>query len=235
MNEKIIIAIDGHSSCGKSTLAKDLAQELSYIYVDTGAMYRAMALFADQQGLIKDNKVTDIEKFKTSLSDVSISFDRDKEGKLFTKLNDTNVEKEIRSMRVSNMVSYVSSLDFVREKLVKSQQQLGKNKGIVMDGRDIGTVVFPEAEVKIFLTAPAKIRAQRRYDELNNKGETVKYEEVLDNIISRDYMDEHREISPLRKADDAITLDNSSMTPKQQLAYITTKIMKSELKNINRN
>lgn len=225
MNKKIIIAIDGHSSCGKSTLAKDLARELDYIYVDTGAMYRAIALYADQSGLITKNTVTDLEKLKSLLVDANISFDRDNEGKLFTQLNGTNVENEIRSMKISNMVSHVSSLDFVREKLVKAQQELGENKGIVMDGRDIGTVVFPKAELKIFLTASAKIRAQRRFDELNNKGEDVNFDEVLNNIISRDYMDENREISPLRKAEDAITLDNSQLNQNEQLAYIITKLV----------
>lgn len=224
MNKKIIIAIDGHSSCGKSTLAKDLASQLNYIYVDTGAMYRASALFAEESGFIKDNKVTDLEKFKTLLEDATISFERDNEGQLFTKLNGVNVEDEIRSMRISNMVSHVSSLDFVREKLVNIQQQLGKDKGIVMDGRDIGTVVFPEAELKIFLTASAEIRAQRRYDELTRKGERVDFKEVLDNIVSRDHMDETREISPLRKAEDAITLDNSHFNREEQLAYIIEKI-----------
>lgn len=224
MNNKITIAIDGHSSCGKSTLAKDLATELKYIYVDTGAMYRAVALFANQQGLIKDNKLTDIEKLRSSIQDVSITFGRDKEGKLFTELNGVNVESNIRTMEISNMVSHVSSLDFVREKLVKMQQELGENKGIVMDGRDIGTVVFPNAEMKIFLTASAEIRAQRRYDELIQKGESVNFDEVLENIVSRDHMDETREISPLRKADDAITLDNSHISREEQLAYIIERI-----------
>ena len=224
MDNKIIIAIDGHSSCGKSTLAKDLAHKLNYIYVDTGAMYRTIALYADQCGLIKDNIVTDKTKLKAGLQDVTISFGRDSEGKLFTKLNGANVEQEIRSMKISNMVSHVSSLDFVREKLVKAQQELGKDKGIVMDGRDIGTVVFPKAELKIFLTASAKIRAQRRYDELTKKGDPVNFKEVLDNIVSRDYMDENRDISPLRKADDAITLDNSHLNQEEQLAYIITKL-----------
>ena len=224
MNKKIIIAIDGHSSCGKSTLAKDLAKQLNYIYVDTGAMYRASALFADQSGLIKDNKVTDLAAFEKGLKDATISFERDAKGQLFTKLNGTNVERQIRTMKISNMVSHVSSLDFVREKLVKAQQELGENKGIVMDGRDIGTVVFPKAELKIFLTASAKIRAQRRYDELIQKGDSVNFEEVLENIVSRDHMDETREISPLRKADDAITLDNSELNREEQLAYITKKL-----------
>lgn len=225
MNKKITIAIDGHSSCGKSTLAKDLAKELNYIYVDTGAMYRAVALFADQQGLIKDNQISDEEALKSALTDVSISFGRDDYGKLFTQLNGINVEDQIRTMRISNMVSHVSSLDFVREKLVKIQQELGENKGIVMDGRDIGTVVFPQAELKIFLTASAEIRAQRRYDELSMKGDKVNFQEVLDNIVSRDHMDENREISPLRKAEDAITLDNSHINREEQLAYIIKKLV----------
>lgn len=225
MKNKIIIAIDGHSSCGKSTLAKDLAHKLDYIYVDTGAMYRTVALFADQAGWVKDNLVTDTKKLKDALKNVQISFGRDEDGKLFTSLNGKNVEHKIRSMKISNMVSHISSLDFVREKLVKMQQELGEHKGIVMDGRDIGTVVFPKAELKIFLTASAQIRAQRRYDELTEKGESVNFDEVLNNIVSRDYMDENRKISPLRKAEDALILDNSHLSREEQLAYIITKIV----------
>lgn len=224
MDKKIIIAIDGHSSCGKSTMAKDLAARLNYIYVDTGAMYRAVALFADKAGLVRDNKLTDAEQLRMLLPELVISFGRDKDNKLFTVLNGVNVENEIRTMKVSNMVSHISSLDFVREKLVKAQQELGKQKGIVMDGRDIGTVVFPQAELKIFLTARPEIRAQRRYDELRGKGEQVDFDAVLENIKSRDYLDETRDISPLRQADDAIVLDNSELTPKQQLEFVLEKM-----------
>lgn len=220
MNNKIIIAIDGHSSCGKSTLAKDLAKRLDYIYVDTGAMYRSVALFTSQQGLIKDNKVTDLALLEEKLNDISITFDRDEQGKLFTLLNGQNVEKEIRSLSIANIVSTVSTISFIRQKLVKLQQAMGEDKGIVMDGRDIGTVVFPDAELKIFLTASAKIRAQRRFDELAEKGETIKFEDVLENIVSRDYTDENREISPLRKADDALLVDNSELNQDQQLDFI---------------
>lgn len=224
MNNRIIIAIDGHSSCGKSTLAKDLAKELDYIYVDTGAMYRAVALFADQKGLLKNKKVVDTDKFEQLLKDVEISFNRNKSGELFTMLEGQNVEDKIRTMKISNIVSNISSHNFVREKLVAAQQKLGDKKGIVMDGRDIGTVVFPQAELKIFLTASAKIRAQRRFDELTAKGDDVNFDEVLDNIVSRDYKDENRDISPLRKAEDAITLDNSHLSKEEQLAYILQKI-----------
>lgn len=220
MNNKITIAIDGHSSCGKSTLAKDIAKQLDYIYVDTGAMYRAVALFAKRSGLITNNQVNDLQKFKTLLKKVTITFGKDNKGKLFTQLNGDDVEREIRSLEISNIVSHISSFDFVRKKLVKLQQQLGKNKGIVMDGRDIGTVVFPQAELKIFLTASPEIRAQRRYDELIQKGDKVNYDDVLQNIVSRDHMDETRKISPLRKADDAVVLDNSHINREEQLQRI---------------
>lgn len=226
MNKKIIIAIDGHSSCGKSTVAKDLAKNLGYIYIDTGAMYRAVALFADQSGLIENKKITDIQKFEKLLQQVIISFGKNSKGVNTTQLNGVNVENKIRTMRVSNLVSHISTFDFVRKKLVKIQQQLGKDKGIVMDGRDIGTVVFPNAELKIFLTASPEIRAQRRYDELTQKGDKVNYDEVLDNIKSRDRMDETREISPLRKAEDAIVLDNSHLTREEQLTRIIEMIKK---------
>jgi len=224
MDNEIIIAIDGHSSCGKSTLAKDLAERLNYIYVDTGAMYRAVALLAERSGLVEHNELIDSSKLKALLSHISIAFERDQDGRLITLLNGENVEQEIRNMRISNMVSHISSFDFVREKLVKIQQQLGEQKGIVMDGRDIGTVVFPQAELKIFLTARPEIRAERRYQELIAKGENVRFEEVLENVKSRDHLDETREISPLRQAKDAIVLDNSELTPQEQLEYVLDKI-----------
>ena len=233
MNTKIVIAIDGHSSCGKSTLAKDLAERLNYIYIDTGAMYRAMALFAEQNGLIYDNKLTDPSQLKNIISGANISFNKDENNQTYTVLNGINVESEIRTLRISNMVSYISTLDFVREKLVKIQQEFGIQKGIVMDGRDIGTVVFPNAELKIFLTASAKIRAQRRYDELKSKGHTVNFDAILENIESRDYLDENREISPLRKAADAFVLDNSNLTREEQLDMILTKVYANETSSIN--
>ncbi len=214
---KLTIAIDGHSSCGKSTLAKELAKELKYTYVDTGAMYRAIALAADQHQLIKNNKIDNLEKFRELLKHIEISFQHNSKGQADTLLNNVNVESKIRTMHISNMVSNISSIGFVREKLVALQQNMGKEKGIVMDGRDIGTVVFPDAGLKIFLTASAQTRAQRRYDELIAKGEKVTFEEVLTNIQERDYIDENRDISPLRKAEDAITLDNSHLSREEQL------------------
>ena len=223
MNNKIVIAIDGHSSCGKSTLAKDIAAKLNYIYIDTGAMYRAMALFAEQNGLVSDNKITDPQKLRAIISEASVSFKKE-DNHTVTLLNDVDVESEIRSLRISNIVSNISTLDFVREKLVKMQQEFGLQKGIVMDGRDIGTVVFPDAELKIFLTASAEIRAQRRYDELKMKGEQVDFNDVLENIKSRDYIDENREISPLRKASDAFILDNSNLNRGEQLEIVLSKI-----------
>ncbi len=224
--KKIIIAIDGHSSCGKSTLAKDLAKKLDYIYVDTGAMYRAVALLAEQSGLIQNKQLIDSSKLEQLLKNSTISFTKDNNGKACTLLNGNNVENKIRTLKISNIVSQISTLDFVRKKLVKTQQTLGVNKGIVMDGRDIGTVVFPNAELKIFLTATPETRAQRRFDELTQKGEAVNYDDVLQNVISRDHMDETREISPLRKAKDAIVLDNSNISRDEQLDYVLNLIDK---------
>ncbi len=223
MNKKIIIAIDGHSSCGKSTMAKALAKKLNYIYVDTGAMYRTVALFAERNGLIANNDITNAEELKKILPEVEISFTKNNENQTVTTLNGVDVESEIRSLRISKIVSKISTLDFVREKLVFAQQELGKQKGIVMDGRDIGTVVFPNAELKIFLTASAEIRAQRRYDELTTKGEKVEYNDVLENVKSRDFIDENRDIAPLRKADDAFVLDNSNITREEQLEIALNK------------
>jgi cytidylate kinase len=216
--KKIVIAIDGHSSCGKSTLAKSLAEKLNYIYVDTGAMYRSVALFALQNGLLDDH-----EGLRRKLTDVEISFIREN-GVLSTYLDGVNVEDKIRTMEISNLVSNISSLDFVREKLVEIQQKMGDDKGIVMDGRDIGTVVFPKAELKIFLTASSHIRARRRFDELTAKGDDVSFEEIQENIESRDYKDENRKISPLRKADDAFILDNSDFDRDEQLEWVLAKL-----------
>ena len=221
--EKIIIAIDGFSSCGKSTMAKDLAYNIGYIYIDSGAMYRATTLYAIQKGFIKENKV-EAEALKAALPKIKIEFRLNKESKLpETYLNGVQVESEIRSMEVSNLVSPIATLDFVREEMVKQQQSMGKLKGIVMDGRDIGTTVFPNAELKIFVTASAKIRAQRRYDEILSKTGSANFDDILENIKERDRIDQTREVSPLKKADDAITLDNSNLTIEEQKAWLITQ------------
>ncbi|MBO4607109.1 MAG: (d)CMP kinase [Prevotella sp.] len=223
--KKITIAIDGYSSCGKSTMAKDLAKTIGYIYVDTGAMYRAVTLYALQHQLLDEEHI-DEERLSEMMDDIHISFVLNQEtGRPDTYLNEVCVEKEIRGMEVSNNVSRISAIPFVREALVAQQQQMGKDKGVVMDGRDIGTVVFPDAELKVFVTATAEVRAQRRYDELCSKGETPDYEEVLKNVKERDYLDSHREVSPLRKADDAIELDNSEMTIPQQNEWLLQKYL----------
>ncbi len=219
--KKIVIAIDGYSSCGKSTMAKDLACEIGYIYVDTGAMYRAVTLFAMRNRLFGDNGDIDTDRLEQMLPEVSISFKIDTEtGKPETCLNGEVVEKEIRSLEVSQHVSPVAALPFVRAKLVEQQQAMGKEKGIVMDGRDIGTVVFPNAELKIFVTATAEIRAQRRFKELQAKGMPANYDDILKNVEERDYIDTHRETSPLRQADDALVLDNSQLTIAEQKKWL---------------
>lgn len=212
--KKITIAIDGHSSCGKSTMAKNLARELGYIYVDTGAMYRAVTLFALRNELMNaESKEIDVQALEARIHEVQITFGHDAEGRLQTLLNGEVVEQEIRQMTVSNCVSPIAALPFVRERLVALQQQMGLEGGIVMDGRDIGTVVFPNAELKVFVTATAEVRAQRRLLELQGKGDTTTtFEEVLKNVQERDYIDSHREVSPLREAEDALILDNSNMT-----------------------
>lgn len=218
---KITIAIDGYSSTGKSTIAKRLASTLNYIYVDTGAMYRAVTLFALQQGIISERGEVDEATLIDKLSEVHLKFVPNKEtGKSDMFLNDVNVEKEIRSMQVSRLVSKVSAIKDVREKLVKIQQEMGKDKGIVMDGRDIGTVVFPEAELKLFMTASPDKRAARRYKELLEKGEEVTYPEVLKNVEERDRIDSTRTISPLTRAKDAIEFDNSDMGLEEQFERI---------------
>nr|WP_314835736.1 (d)CMP kinase [uncultured Flavobacterium sp.] len=216
MSKKITIAIDGFSSTGKSTLAKQLAKKLGYVYVDTGAMYRAVALFAMQNGYISLD-FFDKETLINSLPYIKLEFKFNPDlGFAEMYLNETNVETEIRTIEVSNFVSKVAEISEVRAKLVEQQQEMGKNKGIVMDGRDIGTVVFPDAELKIFMTAGADTRAQRRFDELQEKGDPVTYEEVLKNVEERDYIDTHREDSPLVMADDAIEIDNSYLTKQEQ-------------------
>lgn len=218
--KKITIAIDGFSSTGKSTLAKQLAKHLGYVYVDTGAMYRAVALYAMQNNLIGTDFL-DKEKLINSLPSIKLSFKFNPElGFAEMYLNDVNVETEIRTIEVSNFVSMVAAISEVRAKLVEQQQEMGKEKGIVMDGRDIGTVVFPNAELKIFMTAGADTRAQRRFAELQAKGDTVSYEEVLKNVVDRDYVDTHREDSPLVIAEDAIEVDNSYLDRKEQFDVV---------------
>lgn len=213
---KIIIAIDGYASCGKSTMAKELARKIGYIYIDSGAMYRAVALYCIEQGLFEGNRL-DVEALQRHIDDIDITFVLNPEtGRPETFLNGRNVERDIRGMAVSDKVSYVAAVGFVRRKLVALQQAMGREKGIVMDGRDIGTVVFPDAELKIFLTASPEVRARRRVDELRAKGQKVSYDEVLHNVRERDRIDETREVDPLRKADDALLLDNSTLTLEQQ-------------------
>lgn len=217
---KITIAIDGFSSTGKSTLAKQLAKALGYIYVDTGAMYRAITLFAMRNNFV-GGEIENINALIQSLPKASLKFVFNEEaGFAEMYLNEENVEKEIRSIEVSNQVSRVATIEEVRLKLVEMQKDMGKEKGIVMDGRDIGTVVFPNAELKIFMTASAETRAYRRYKELLDKGDKVTYEEVLQNIQNRDYVDSHREFSPLKRAEDAIEFDNSDMGMEEQFDRI---------------
>lgn len=222
--KKITIAIDGFSSCGKSTMAKDLAREVGYIYVDTGAMYRAVTLFAMRNDVFDAEGNIDETRLKALLPDVKLTFQLNNETKLpEVCLNGENVERYIRTLEVSQHVSPIAALPFVREKLVEQQQAMGNEKGIVMDGRDIGTVVFPNAELKIFVTASAEIRAQRRFKELEAKGMPADFDEILQNVEQRDYIDTHRETSPLRQADDALVLDNSHLTIAEQKAWLIEK------------
>ena len=219
--KKITIAIDGHSSCGKSTMAKDLAREVGYVYVDTGAMYRSVTLYALRHGLFREDSSVDTTALEQQMPDIRISFKFNPEtGRPDTYLNDECVEKEIRSLEVSNHVSPVAAIPFVRTAMVAQQQQMGKDKGVVMDGRDIGTTVFPDAELKVFVTATARVRAQRRFDELKAKGMPADFDDILKNVEERDYIDSHREVSPLRKADDALELDNSNMTIPEQKQWL---------------
>ena len=214
--KKITIAIDGYSSTGKSTVAKQLAKALGYVYVDSGAMYRAVTLFAMLQNLINENEF-DSEKLITQLKDIHISFKFNEIlGFAEVYLNGENVEKNIRTLEVSNFVSPVAEISAVRKMLVKQQQQMGVGKGVVMDGRDIGTVVFPDAELKIFMNASAETRAKRRYHELLDRDEVVNYDDVLHNVVKRDRIDTSREDSPLMKAQDAIEFDNSDLTVDEQ-------------------
>lgn len=214
---KITIAIDGYSSCGKSTMAKQLAKKLGYIYVDTGAMYRSVTLYALRKGFFTADGAVDADALKAEMDNISITFKVNAQtGQPDAYLNGELVEGEIRTLEVSNHVSPIAALPFVRQAMVAIQREMGLAKGVVMDGRDIGTTVFPDAELKIFVTASPEVRAQRRYDELKAKGADADYDAVLRNVQERDYIDTHREVSPLRKADDAVVLDNSEMTIAQQ-------------------
>lgn len=220
MKKKLIIAIDGYSSCGKSTFAKNIARELNYIYIDSGAMYRAVTLYCMRRGFVVEGKL-DLAGIVRELMDIHIEFVYNPDlGEYETFLNSANVEKEIRGIEVSAYVSSISKISEVRARLVELQRQIGVFKGIVMDGRDIGTVVFPDADLKIFMTASVDIRAKRRYDELTGKGVSVNFEEIRKNIVARDITDENRDISPLRRADDAVLLDNSRMTVEEQMVWV---------------
>ena len=223
---KIIIAIDGHSSCGKSTVAREVARELDFIFIDTGAMYRAVTLYCLRNHII-ENGIVDVDKLRSNLHKIKVYFKNNSVSQHNDIwLNGENVEDEIRLLEVSQNVSPIAAVAEVRHLLVSLQQEMGQSKGIVMDGRDIGTVVFPDAELKIFMTANADVRAQRRFDELAAKGERVSYEEIRANIVERDRYDETREQSPLRKAPDAIVLDNSYMTREEQLEWVLRHVAK---------
>lgn len=225
--KKIVIAIDGVSSTGKSTMAKGLAKEIGYTYIDTGAMYRAVTLYALRHGLFEGGEI-DEEKLKKLMDDIHISFRfNPKTDRADTCLNGEDVEKEIRGMEVAGWVSRVAALGFVRRALVGMQQEMGREKGIIMDGRDIGTVVFPDAELKVYVTASPEVRAERRLEELKAKGEKVSFEEVLENVKMRDHLDTTRKESPLRRADDAIELDNSNMTIAEQKAWLLAQYHKA--------
>ena len=226
MRRKLIIAIDGYSSCGKSTFAKAIAKELNYIYIDSGAMYRSVTLYCLRKGLAGSDKM-DLKGIISSLKDISINFIFNPDiSEYETYLNSENVEREIRGIEVSAYVSRISQIHEVRARMVELQRQIGVFKGIVMDGRDIGTVVFPDAELKIFMTASVEIRARRRFDELKSRGENITLEEIKQNIIARDIADENRDISPLRRAEDAIVLDNSRLSVKQQMDWVRDIIEK---------
>jgi len=226
--KKITIAIDGHSSCGKSTMAKELARKLGYIYVDTGAMYRTVTLYAMRNNLFDSRGEVLTDELQKQMGNIKVSFCINKEtGRPDACLNDECVENIIRSIEVSNHVSKIAAIPFVREAMVDQQRRMGAEKGIVMDGRDIGTTVFPDAELKIFVTASAKVRAQRRYDELQQKGMPADFDEILKNVEERDYIDSHREVSPLRQAEDAILLDNSDMTIPQQNEWLMQQVEKA--------
>lgn len=224
--KKITIAVDGFSSCGKSTMAKDLAREVGYIYIDSGAMYRAVTLYSIENGIFNGD-VIDTERLKNEIGNIHITFRLNPQtGRPDTYLNGVNVENKIRTMEVSSKVSPISTLDFVREKMVEQQQAMGQEKGIIMDGRDIGTTVFPDAELKIFVTATPEIRAKRRFDELKAKGQEAGFDEILENVKQRDFIDQSREVSPLRQADDALMLDNSELTVEEQKKWLLEQFNK---------
>ena len=224
--KKIVIAIDGHSSCGKSTMAKALARKIGYVYVDTGAMYRAVTLYALRHGMIDAEGRVDEQTLEASMDQVKVSFTLNAETRIpETCLNGENVEHDIRGMEVSAHVSAIAALPFVRRVMEAQQKAMGRDKGIVMDGRDVGTVLFPDAELKIFVTATAEVRARRRYNELQAKGMDADYDEILKNVQQRDYIDSHREVSPLRKADDALELDNSNITLQQQDEWLMQRYL----------
>ncbi len=224
--KRITIAIDGHSSCGKSTMAKALAKRIGYAYIDTGAMYRAVTLYCLEKGMI-DGENVNKQRLRRHIPKIEITFKVGNEGKSETWLNGKNVEQEIRGMEVSNKVSLIAAIGFVRRAMVMQQQAMGRNKGIVMDGRDIGTVVFPDAELKVFITASAQVRAERRFKELQEKGDTkTTFEEVLANVQERDRIDSTRKESPLRQADDALLLDNSNLTIDKQNEWLYNEYLK---------
>ncbi|HPX75745.1 MAG TPA: (d)CMP kinase [Bacteroidales bacterium] len=227
MNKTIKIAVDGHSSCGKSTLAKDLAKYFGFLYIDTGAMYRAVTLFAIRKGVFKNDK-EDYDLLLKNLSEINIEFKQTSKDKTEIFLNGENVEYEIRNLEVSSKVSPIATVPEVRTLLVDLQRKMAENKSVVMDGRDIGTVVFPNAEVKLFVTADVETRAKRRFDELKQKDMDVDYESILKNITERDFIDQNREVSPLKKAEDAILIDNSTLSIKQQLD-LAVKIIKEKI------
>ena len=217
--------MDGHSSRGKSTMATTLAKTIGYTYIDTGAMYRAVTLYAMRRGFIKEDSI-DEDSLRRELPGIEITFGHDDQGMQYTMLNGQNVEREIRSMEVSSKVSPISAIPFVREAMVEQQRAMGSKGAVIMDGRDIGTTVFPNAQLKIFVTASDEIRARRRFDELTMKGDNPVYEDVLKTVRERDYIDSHRAVSPLRKADDAIVLDNSNMTFQEQDKWLMEQYLK---------
>lgn len=223
--KNIKIAVDGYSSCGKSTLAKQIAKHYGFVFIDTGAMYRAITLYALQNNIISQDDTIDTDALKACIGDIKVTF-KNVDGANHTFLNDTDVEKEIRQVHVSKRVSKISAIGFVREQLVTLQRQMSENSSVVMDGRDIGTVVFPNAELKLFVTASPDVRAQRRFDELKAKGENVNYDEIKENLLSRDKIDSTREVSPLRQAEDAVVLDNSNMTREEQFQFAINLIDK---------
>ncbi len=226
---KLVIAIDGYSSCGKSTVAKDLAKLLNIIFIDSGAMYRCVTLYALENGIINNTNI-DLDNLKSALSNISISFKFDVSSKINeTFLNGVSVERKIRSLEVSNHVSAISAIGFVRNKMVELQQKMGETESIVMDGRDIGTVVFPQADLKLFMTASPEIRAERRFKEFQEKKENITFEEVLENVKKRDHIDETREESPLKKAADAIVLNNDKIGKEKQLEFIVKELRKRSL------